>query len=214
MWIMYLVQVIAIVGMLVYVTIARKRINQAVAEGKGPLMFHNSYAGYFDSLGPEEHIIALWQGLSYTGSGSGVAQIAGALLNQVSKSAIGVSKYTPMVFVALTSHGRLLVAEEFSELGDRGNYKEVRSFGPGARAVVGPAAIASHSGPAPKNPFSPAVPLELAALSGEGAQAFGCWLSSRSLEVTGRERSISAVLPIDPGQAAAIWQTANRPMVA
>lgn len=210
MWIMYLVPVLAIAGMLVYVFVARGRIQKAVAEGKGALLFHDSYAGYFDSLAPDEHIIALWQGLAYTGSESGAARVAGAVLNEVARGAIGVSKYTPTLFVALTSAGRLLVSEEYSELGQRGNYKEVRVWGPGATAATGPAAVPGHSGPPPKNPFNPGVQLELAALGGTGAEPFAAWLSPQSLEVSGQQRSISAVLPISPEQAASIWQAANQ----
>jgi hypothetical protein len=105
MWIMYLIPVIAIAGILIYTFVARARIQQAVAEGKGPLMFHESYAAYFPSLSPEEYLIGVWQGLAYIGSQSGASQVAGA---------VGVSKYTPMVFVGLTSAGRVLVAQEYS----------------------------------------------------------------------------------------------------
>ena len=152
MWIMYLIPVIAIAGVLIYTFVARARINQAVAEGKGPLLFHEGFAGYFPSLNQEEYLIGVWQGLAYTGSQSSASQVAGAILNEVSSKAIGFSKYTPMVFVGVTSAGRVLVAQEYSEMGDRGNYKEVHVWVPGASAVTGPAAMPDHSGPAAEEP--------------------------------------------------------------
>jgi hypothetical protein len=208
MWIMYLIPVIAIAGVLFYTFVARARIQQAVAEGKGPLLFHNGFAGYFPSLNPEEYLIAVWQGLAYTGSSTAAGQVAGAILNEVSAKAIGFSKYTPMVFVGLTSAGRVIVAEEYSELGDRGNYKEVRNWSAGATAAVGPNAMPTHSGAPPKNPFNPAVQLELAVVSGPDGNHYPGWLSPQSLEVTGQQRSIASVLPVAPAQAGEIWSRA------
>jgi hypothetical protein len=208
MWIMYLIPVIAIAGVLFYTFVARARINQAVAEGKGPLLFHEGQAGYFQSLNPEEYLIGVWQGLAYTGAQSGASQVAGAILNEVSAKAIGFSKYTPMVFVGVTSAGRVLVSQEYSEMGDRGNYKDVHVWTPGATAVTGPAAVPEHTGPAPKNPFNPAVQLELAMLTAPDGSRFAAWLSPQSLEVTGQSRSISSALPIGAAQAAGVWSQA------
>jgi len=205
MWIMYLVPVIAIAGILIYSFVARARIQQAVKEGKGPLLFHEGFAGYFPSLNPEEYLIAVWQGLAYTGSSSAAGQVAGAILNEVSAKAIGFSKYTPMVFVGLTSAGRLIVAEEYSEMGDRGNYKEVQNWSSGATAVTGPNAVPGHSGPPPKNPFNPAVQLELAVVSGPDGNHYPAWLSPQSLEVTGQQRSIAKALPVSAVQASEVW---------
>jgi hypothetical protein len=208
MWIMYLLPVVAIAGVLLYTFVARARINQAVAEGKGPLLFHEGQAGYFQSLNPEEYLIGVWQGLAYTGSQSGASQVAGAILNEVSAKAIGFSKYTPMVFVGVTSAGRVLVSQEYSELGDRGNYKDVHAWTPGATAITGPAAVPEHTGPAPKNPFNPAVQLELAMLTGPDGSKFAAWLSPQGLEVTGQSRSIASALPIGAAQAAGVWSLA------
>ncbi len=206
--VMYLVPVVVIVGMLAYVFWYRSQLAKAVAAGHGPIMFHNTFAGYFQSLAPEEYIVALWQGLAYTGDQSTAGQVAGAVLNEITSKAVGYSKYTPQVFVALTSQGRVLVAEEFSEGGQRGNYKEACIWTPGATAVTGAQAVPAHQGPAPKNPFNPSVPLELAALSGPDGAHYPCWLSPQSLEVTGAQRPVSAVLPIAPEIAAQTWATA------
>lgn len=208
MSLMYLIPLVAIAGSLVYVFWYRAKLRDAVAAGHGPIMFHNTYAGMFPSFGPEERIVALWQGLAYVGSQGTAARVGSAVLNEISSKTIGVSTYTPYVFAALTSGGRLVVAEEFSELGDRGQYKEVCVWAPGASAVTGAAAVPGHAGSAPSNPFNPAVPLELAALVGPDGSRYACWLSTQSLEVTGQQRPIGAVLPISPEAAAAVWNTA------
>jgi hypothetical protein len=205
---MYFVPVVAIVAVLAYVFWYQAKMRQAVAAGHGPIMFHNTYAGTFRSLADGEYIIALWQGLAYTGSESAAARVGGAVLNEVSRKAIGVSKYTPYVLVALTSHGRVLVAEEYSEGGQRGNYNEVRAWSTGASAVSGAAAVPEHTGSAPKNPFNPAVPLELSALQGADGAPYPCWLSVQSLEVTGQQRPIADVLPVAPDVAAQVWASA------
>jgi hypothetical protein len=205
---MYFIPVVAIIAGLAYVVWYKAQINKAVAAGHGPIMFHNSYAGTFSSLASEEYIIALWQGLAYTGSQSAAGQVGSAVANEIAAKAIGVSKYTPQVFVVLTSHGRLLVAEEFSEMGTRGNFKEVHIWTPGASAVVGTAAVPGHQGPPPSNPFNPSVTLELAQLRGPDGAQYACWLSPQSLEVTGQQRSVSTVLPMAPEAAASVWNGA------
>lgn len=205
---MYLVPVIAIAGIFIYVFWYQAHLRKAVAAGHGPIMFHNTYAGCFPSLGEGEYIIALWQGLAYIGSQSAAARVGGAVLNEISSKTVGVSKYTPQVFVALTSHGRVVVAEEYSEGGRRGNYREVCTWPTSATAATGPTVVPDHQGSAPKNPFNPAVPLELSVLSGPDGSQYACWLSAQSLEVTGQQRSVATVLPVDPQQAAAVWQGA------
>lgn len=214
MWFMYLVPIFAIVGVLVYTTIARRRIASAVAGGQGPELFHQGYAGYFSSLAGEERIVGVWPGLAYTGSSSEAGRLAGALANYAAANTIGVSKYTPNVYVAVTSRGRVLIAEEYSELGDRGNYREVLTLAPGATAVTGAAAVPGHQGNAPKNPFDPRTPLELTTLTGPGEQHYSAWLSAHGLEVASQQRSIAAVLPIDEGTASALWQAAQQPAPA
>ncbi len=204
----YFIPVVVIVGMLAYVFFYRAKMQQAIAQGHGPMMFHNTFAGWFRSFAPDEHIVALWQGVAYTGSASRAAQIGGAVLNEITSKAVGYSRYTPQVMAALSSHGRLLVIEEFSEMGQRGNFREVVVWGPGATAVAGAGAVPDHSGPPPENPFNRAVTLELVRLVGPDGSAYPCWLSPQSLEVTGAQRSVAAVLPVSPEQARATWDGA------
>jgi len=181
----------------------RCRIQQAVAEGKGPKMFHDGYAAYFPGLGEHEYIVGIWQGLVYAGARSAASQVAGGVLNQVSASTVGVSTYTPTVMVAVTTFGSLIIAEEYSDFGQRGHYKEVAPWSEGARAVTGPSAIPEHSGPAPKNPFNPTVQLELAVVQAPSGEQYHAWLSRQSLEVSGATRPLGAALPISAQQASA-----------
>jgi hypothetical protein len=211
MSITYLVPVLVVGATVYYFFVMRKRVmGQIIASGQGPMMFHNTFAKHFMSLAAYEYIIGIWQGVVYTGSRGLVGQLAGGLLNELSKSALGRTRYTPNVFVALTSNGRILVSEEYTEDGDRGNYKEIIAWGPGATAITGPSAIPEHKGAGPTNPFNPRVKLELAALVGPDGSKFEAWLSPQSSEMTGQQRPISAALPIAPADAAAVWENANR----
>jgi hypothetical protein len=81
-------------------------------------------------------------------------------------------------------------------------------MGDGARAATGAEAIPERRGPPPKNPFNPSVTLELARLVGPDGSVYACWLSPESLEVTGQQRRVSAVLPIAPEAARALWDGA------
>jgi hypothetical protein len=78
-------------------------------------------------------------------------------------------------------------------MGERDNYREGQAYAAGATAVTGPAAIPDHQGAAPKNPFNPGVPLELAALSGADGSRYCAWLSPQGLEVSGQRAAASAV---------------------
>jgi hypothetical protein len=205
-WMMYFVPVIAIVGVLAYSQIARKNAQGKAAAGFGGQMFHDSQSNYFSGLGPRERIIAVWNGQAHTQPGSA----AGAVLNAVAEHTIGISKYTPTVMVALTTSGRLFVAEEYSEAGTRGYYKTVVTLPPGARAVSGPLAIPEYQGAPPKNPFNPMQVLEAVALyAPEGSMVYRAWLCSAALACPQLAQPISRVLPFDPAQGPQIWAFVN-----
>lgn len=205
-WLMYLVPVIAIPGVLIYSQMARKRVMAQVAAGNGGQLFHDSQAGYFKHLGPRERIIAVWQGQAHVGPQSA----AGAVLNAVAAHAIGISKYTPTVAVALTTDGRVMVAEEYSEAGTRGHYKTAAILPPGARAFTGPSAIPEHQGPPPKYEANVMQQLEAAALlAPDGSLAYRAWLSPVALAGPQLARSIGAVLPFDPAMGPQIWAAGN-----
>lgn len=207
----YLLAPLSIVAMLVYMVMMKKRNSQAVAEGRAGELFHDVYAQNFTSLTPRERILCVWQGVAYTGSTAGGAHAAGAVANALASNLVGVSTYTPNVIVALMTSGRLMVIEEYSELGSRGNYREAVVWGPFARAVTGPTAIADHQGAPPANPFNPAERLELALLiSPDGASSYRAWLSGTGLGGNAQlAQPISRVIPIQPEVAAQMWAQAN-----
>lgn len=205
-WLIYLLPVVAIVGMLFYSQVARKRVMGQVASGNGGQLFHDSQAGYFAHLGPRERIIAVWPGQAHVAPES----TAGAVLNAVAAHTVGISKYTPIVMVGLTTDGRVMVAEEYSEVGTRGHFKTVVILPPGARAMTGPSAIPEHQGPPPKNPMNVMQQLEAAALiAPDGSLAYRAWLSPVALAGANLARSIGAVLPFDPAMGPQIWATVN-----
>jgi len=139
--------------------------------------FHASYAPYFD-LGADEKVVGAWSGVEFQGPRSAASRLAGAALNSASAAVVGVSTYVPNVQVGLTSTGRLLVSREHSELGERGHYKQLCAFAPGANALDAAAAHPGESpGDAPKNPYNPLVSLEFVQLRGEGAEPYEAWMS-------------------------------------
>jgi hypothetical protein len=205
-WLIYLVTPVAVIGMLVYMQVARKRVMGQVAAGNGGQLFHDSQAGYFSHLGPRERIIAVWQGQAHVAAQS----TAGKVLNAVAEHAVGISKYTPTVMVALTTDGRVMVSEEYSEVGTRGHYKTVVILPPGARAITGPSAIAEHQGPPPKNQMNVMQQLEAVALiAPDGSLAYKAWLSPIALAGANLAQSIGTVLPFNPAMGPQIWATVN-----
>lgn len=205
-WLMYLIPVIAIPGVLIYSQMARKKAMGQVSAGFGGQLFHDSQAGYFQHLAPNERVIAVWQGQAHVGPKS----TAGAVLNAVAQHAVGISKYTPTVAVGLTTGGRVMIAEEYSEVGTRGHYKTVVLLPPFARAVTGPSAIPEHQGPPPKYEANVMLQLEAAAiLAPDGSLAYRAWLNPVALAGPQLARSISAVLPFDPALGPQIWAASN-----
>lgn len=214
MWWTYLIPVVAIVGMLVYTQMARKRAYSAMASGQGPQLFHDQFAGFFGKMSGDERILSIWQGLAYTGPRGSAADVAKAALGEAARGLVGVSSYTPYIYVALTTHARVLVSEEYSEFGQRGHFRERLAWLPGTTAVTGAEAIPEHQGTAPKNPFNPQVPLELARLRSPHGESYAAWLSPQGLGIGPLSQRISRVLPMDPAQAAQLWQQACQAGVA
>jgi hypothetical protein len=145
--------------------------------------FHDHYSGYFD-LADGERVVGAWSGVEFQGAQSAARQVAGAALNSASAAVIGVSTYVPLVQVGLTSKGRVLVAREYSELGERGNYQQVSSFASGAHALDAAKALPGQNlGALPKNPFNPAVSLEFVQLRGAAGEAYEAWMSPQGGQV-------------------------------
>jgi hypothetical protein len=204
-YLFYFVPVVLIVGGLLYSQYARKQALANVAAGVGGQQFHDYQAQYFDQLGPRERVIAIWQGKAHNPSRG----VAGEVLNAVSAHAIGVSTYVPNVIVALTTDGRLMVAEEYSELGERGHFKTALVLPAGARAVTG-AGAGFGDGSAPKNPFNPLERLIAAALHApDGSLRYQAWLAPVGLGCAELAQPISSVLPMDAARGAQIWSTVN-----
>jgi hypothetical protein len=211
----YLIGPIAIAAALAYTYFARAKAMRGAKDGKGMQMFHGYYAGYFSNLAPNEFIMTVWRGLAYTGSQGAASQIAGGVANALAASLTGFRKYTPMVYAALTTEGRVLVAQEHSEMGRRGNFHHVGAWGPGSTAITGPAAVPGHTGPAPMNPaLALQGPLELAALVGPDGSHHAMWLSPQGVGIVANDQPISAALPVFPQQLAGIWQASQRPQAA
>jgi len=212
--IVYLVPVIAIAGMLFYTRWAQANVRKRTAAGQGPQMFHDAFADKFEVLGPDERLIGLWQGLAYVAPTSGAGQVASKVAKEVALGAVGISTYTPVVYVGVTTHGRVLVAEEYTDMGKRNNFKVVCALPPGAHVVSGQAAKPDHQGSPPKNPYSMEAPLELVRLIGQDDQ-YLCWTNGAGM-MTGAPTfvSITSVLPITPDRASSVWQRASQPAAA
>jgi hypothetical protein len=211
---MYLVPVVAIAGMLFYTRYAQANVRKRAAAGEGPQMFHDSYADKFEVLAPDERLIGMWQGLAYVAGTTTMGQAAGKLAKEAALGAIGLATYTPTIYVGLTTHGRLLVSEEYSNMGKRNNFKVVCALPPGAKVLAGQAANPEHQGTPPNNPYSADAPLELVRLLGQNEQYLG-WVSGAGA-MTGASSfvSITTVLPITPDRASTIWQRASQPAAA
>lgn len=212
--IVYLVPVVAIVAMLLYTKWAQANVRKRAAAGEGPQMFHDAYAEKFEGLHADERLIGIWMGLAYVSPTNTVGQVAGKLAKEAALGVVGMSTYTPTVYVGVTTHGRVLVSEEYSDMGQRNNFKVVCALPPGAQVVAGREANPEHQGAAPRNPYSADAPLELVRLIGQNEQ-YLCWVTGAGA-MTGASTfvSISSVLPITPERASSVWQRASQPAAA
>jgi hypothetical protein len=212
--IMYLLPIVAIVGMLLYTRWAQANVKKRAAAGEGPQMFHDAYADKFDVLYPDERLIGMWMGQAYVTPTNTVGQVAGKLAKEAALGAIGMATYTPSVYVGVTTHGRVLVSEEYTDMGKRNNFKVVCALPPGATVVSGQAAKPDHEGAPPRNFHSADAPMELVRLMGQGEQ-YLCWLSAAGA-MTGASSflSITNALPITPERATSVWQRASQPAAA
>jgi hypothetical protein len=210
MTIYYLLPVVFIAGVLAYTFMMQGKVRKAVAEGRGAQLFHDGFASHFDTLLPNETLIGVWMGQAYIKPNETAGEIAGDLAKQAALGVIGISKYTPLVYVGVTTLGRVLVSEEYSDGGSRGNFKVVAAFAPGSELTAGPAAYA-HQGAPPKNPFSATAPFELIRLVGADQQ-YLAWVTSEGAMIGAASFvSITSVLPITAARAASIWHAASQP---
>jgi len=185
MQIYYLLPVVLIAAAVGYsVFVSKKALAQAanMSPEEATRKFQEFYGQYFE-LGPGQELVGVFSGVEFHAPKS-MGQKVGAVAGELALNYVGVSKYIPNVHIGLTAGGEVLVSREYSEMGSRGNFKQILVLGSGTRAL---GAAASHPGEdlgkPPANPFNPIVGLEfveLRAPSGEGYQA---WLSPQGVLV-------------------------------
>jgi hypothetical protein len=212
--VMYLVPVVAIVGAFLYSKWATANVRARAAKGEGAQMFHDSQASNFSTLAADERLIGIWRGQAYVAPKAGVGQIAGSIAKEAALNVVGFSSYTPLICVGLTTHGRLIISEEYSEGGKRGHYKDVASFPPGTHAVTGPRAHPEHQGSAPSHGLGNPLGLVRFIAPNGGDQYLG-WLSDIGA-LTGAHSmvAIGSVLPVTPERAMAYWHAGSQPVAA
>lgn len=137
---MGLYYLLPIVALIVVVLVSRAGQKHALARvqnmspEEGRARINDFYGGSFE-LAPGEVLHVVYVGEEFRAGGSAGGQLAKAALNQLSAASIGMSTYVPQVRVGLASSGRVLVAREYTELGSRGNFKQIAAFAPGTRAL-------------------------------------------------------------------------------
>lgn len=146
----YVLPIVLLVAVVVFSRVVSKRAIanvQNMTPEQSRERINQYFAGSFE-LDPGETLYATWIGEEYMGEQSTGRQAAGAALNQLSGAAIGVSTYVPQLHIGLTSTGRVLISREYSEMGDRGNFKQVAALAPGTQVVDGATAYPEQE-PAP-----------------------------------------------------------------
>lgn len=181
-YLFYLLPLVLIVLALGYSQIVRKRVQNMNPE-EAAQRFHEFNAQYFD-LEASEQIVGAWSGVEFHEAKSAAGHAASAALNSASAAVVGVSTYVPNVQVGLTSTGRVLVSREYSELGDRGNFKQVMALEPGTKAINGPSSHPGENlGAPPKNPYNAMVALEFVQLRAPSGQVYEAWMSPQGGQV-------------------------------
>ncbi|AUX24630.1 hypothetical protein SOCEGT47_051690 [Sorangium cellulosum] len=180
MYIYYFLPVVLIGAAVAYSLMMRRKV-QNMSPEEAAERFNDTYAGYF-ALAEGEKVVGAWGGTEFQGAQGTARQLAGAALNAVSANVVGVSTYVPNVQVGLTSTGRIVISREYSELGQRGNYKQFAAFAPGTRAL---GAAAAHPGAdlgrPPNNPYNPMVSLEFVQLRSPTGETYEAWMSPQGV---------------------------------
>ena len=176
MQIYYLLPLVLIAAAVAYSMWMKKKVANMNPE-EAAERFHEFNSQYFDPMG-EEKIVGAWSGVEFQGAQGLARKAAGAALNAASSAVIGVSSYVPNVQVGLTSSGRVLVSREYSELGSRGNFKQLKALGVGTKALTGQSCHPGEDlGKAPKNPYNPLVSLEFVQLRSPDGDIYEAWMS-------------------------------------
>ncbi|WP_437733634.1 hypothetical protein [Sorangium sp. So ce1335] len=182
----YLLPLVLIAAGIAYSMYVRKKVMAETANMTPEQLeqhFSDNYASYYD-LQPDERIIGNWSGVEYQAPAGAARRIAGGALNAASAAVIGVSTYVPNVQVGLTSSGRVLVSREYSDFGQRGNFKQHAALAQGTRALNQDATYPSQDiGSPPSNPFNPLVRLEFVQLRSPSGDTYEAWLSPQGSRV-------------------------------
>ncbi len=174
--------IVIIVAVVAYTLWVRARTANLTPE-QAAEQFHASYAPYFKLKGGER-IVGVWNGVEFQGKKSAAGHMARDAINAASAELVGVSTYIPTVQVGLTSGGRLLVSREYSDLGERGIYKQHVAFNSGVEVLdAGAAYPGQHLGAPPKNPANPMVPLEFVQLRSRHKETYDAWLSPQGARI-------------------------------
>jgi hypothetical protein len=129
----YILPLLIAVAMGAYSVWARKRVGAMTPE-QARAHVHAFHATWFD-LHEGESVVGFWSGIAHLGRVTTAERVGAAVLNSVSRDVTGVSTYVPYVHVGLTSLGRVLVSREYTDMFERGHFKQARAFPPGTRAV-------------------------------------------------------------------------------
>jgi len=144
--------------------------------------FQEFYGQYFE-LSPGQQLMGVWSGLEFHAPKS-MEQKVGSVASELALNVVGVSTYVPTVHIGLLSTGEVLVSREHSEMGRRGNYKQILSLGAGTRALNAAAAHpGADVGKPPQNPFNLMVAPEFVELRAPDGQSYDAWLSPQGAQV-------------------------------
>ena len=177
-----IVLIAAAVGYSLFVS--KKALAQAanMSPEEAKRKFQEFYGQYFE-LAPGQELVGVWSGVEFHAPKS-MGQKLGAAAGELALNYVGVSKYIPNVHIGLTEGGEVLVSREYSDMGSRGNFKQILALGSGTRAL---GAAASHPGEdlgkAPNNPFNPTVGLEFVELKAPSGDNYQAWLSPQGVLV-------------------------------
>jgi len=183
MWIYYAVPIVLVIVALGFSAFASKHM-LAKAANMSPeevaAQFRSYYSPFFE-IPPGEQLRAVWNGVAFMAPKS-LEQKVGAAAGELALNVVGVSRYIPSVYVGLTESGKVLVSTEYSDMGERGNFKQVLALAAGTRAVDATSAYPGENiGKAPDNPFNPGVDLEFTRLHAPNGEGFDAWLSPQGI---------------------------------
>jgi hypothetical protein len=82
-----------------------------------------------------------------------------------------------MVHIGVTSTGRVLISREYSELGERGNFKQIMAFAPGTRALdASTARPGQELKPPMKNPLGGGQDPEFIQFRSPSGEMYEAWM--------------------------------------